>query len=99
MRTFTCALTGTETAIGTNKEGQEIAIETIGICTLFDNLGYTTEQLLKMSYDDECKIVMDWCKENNFHYYGRPREDYFKHEGVKEAIHSGKVGVVLEDLS
>ena len=74
-------------------------INTIGICELFDKLGYTTDQLLNLSWEQESKIVMDYCKDNNYHYYANPKEDYFEYEGIQQAIEKGCVGVVLENMS
>ena len=77
-----------------------IEIEVLGIVTLIDDiLGFTTNELLKMSWQDECDCVMNWCRENNYHYYGKPNDEFFKWEAIKEAEENGCVGVVTENLS
>jgi hypothetical protein len=75
-------------------------IQTIGIVTLIEEkLGLTMEDTLKMSFEEESKLIRDWCEENNFHYYAAPKENFFKWKGIQEAEQLGKVGVVLENLS
>lgn len=75
-------------------------IKTIGIITLlYDILGFTSDELMMMSYQDETAYVSSWCRANNYHYYGRPKDEFFEWEGVKEAEEKGCLGVVLENLS
>ena len=50
-------------------------------------------------YDEECRIVKEYVKEHDAHYYGKPREDFFMFEAFEEAEAKGKSIVVVEDLS
>lgn len=75
-------------------------IKVIGIITLlYDILGFTSDELMKMSYQDETDYVMDWCRVHKYHYYARGRDEFFEFEAIKEAEEKGCLGVVLENLS
>lgn len=69
---------------------------TVSICDLVDRLGY---DYTKHSYKEECEMVDQWCSEWNVMLYERPREDFFKSEGVRLAQEGGFKGVVYSDLS
>lgn len=71
-------------------------IKVIGIITLiYDILQLSSD----MSYQEDIAKVLDWCTENNYHYYARAREEFFKFEAIEEAEQKGCCGVVLENLS
>lgn len=68
----------------------------VGICDLVDRLGY---DYTKHSYEEECKMVDQWCHMWNVMLYERPREDFFRSEGIRLAKAGGFNGVVYSDLS
>lgn len=74
-------------------------IKQISVGQLFDKMGVTHEDMMRMNWKEESKLVIDWCEENNYHYYAAPKEDFFAWEGIQEAEDKGCVGVVLENLS
>ena len=74
-----------------NKEFQSISI-----CTLLDHLGYDYRI---HSYEDETKMVLNWCMMNNFYLYERSREDFSEFEGIDIAQKTRYAGVVFSDLS
>ena len=77
-------------------------VREIGICALIEELfpGYwDNEGYLHYTYEETSKAVMEWCEKNNAHYYGRGREEFFKWEGIEEAVALGKETVVFEDYS
>jgi hypothetical protein len=71
-------------------------IKIIGIITLIYDI---LDLSIDMSYQEEITKVLNWCAENNYHYYARGRDDFFEFEAVEEAQKKGCVGVVLENLS
>ena len=54
---------------------------------------------LYLTWEEECKIVREWCEKHNAHYYARPRESFSRISAVFEAVKLGKKIVVVEDLS
>ena len=74
-------------------------IQTKGIITLLDELIPNRDEQFSLSYEQESKLVIDWCEANDFHYYGKPKSDFFEWEAIQEAENLGKKGVVLENLS
>jgi hypothetical protein len=52
-----------------------------------------------LTWEEGCKWVRDWCKENNAHYYAKTRELFDKREARIEAQALDKYTVVVEDLS
>jgi hypothetical protein len=94
-----------EMLVGRNKVIDQInsgEFETYNICNVMDWI-YTTfatgKQSWEMSYDWECEKVKEFCENFNLHLYEKPRESFFKWEGVEEARNAGKKGVILSDLS
>lgn len=40
-----------------------------------------------------------FCEKYDIHYYGRPKEDFYKYEAYEEAEEAGKTYLVMENLS
>jgi len=51
------------------------------------------------SYEQTSKELMEWCEENNVHYYGECRENFYFTNAGEEAIKAGKKVVLYEDFS
>ena len=79
-----------------SKDGTHM-VKVVNICDLLDHL-YPHGHLGVDGYGER-HSVKKWCDENESHYYGRPREDFFIFTAVEEAIIEGKDVVVVEDLS
>lgn len=72
-------------------------VKVVGVCTvLTEVLG---KDWTKSGWDAGCKAVQQWCRDNDAHYYARPKEDYLEAEAIREAQDLGKTTVVCEDLS
>lgn len=72
-------------------------IKVTGVCTVLENkLG---KDWWKANYEEHSKIVQEYLKENDAHYYAKPKEDFFLWEAVEEAEALGKKEVVVEDMS
>jgi hypothetical protein len=76
--------------------------QTYNICDVMDWI-YSTfapgKNQWEMSYDWESEKVRQFCDNFNVYLYEKPREYFFKWEGVEEAYKAGKLGVILSDLS
>lgn len=68
---------------------------TFSICDVTDRLGldYLTP------YDKQCEMIEDWCSSWNVMLYERPRESFFKSEGIEMAKDGHYSGVLYSDLS
>jgi hypothetical protein len=95
----------TEMMIGRNEVIYQInygEFETYNICDVMDWI-YTTfapgKESWEMSYDWECEKVKEFCQKFNLYLYEKPREDFFKWEGIDEAKTGGYKGVIFSDLS
>ena len=82
-----------------NHQEELNACKTIGVCDVFKELGISDSELLEMTWKEESALVMQYCSDNDYHYYGKPKGEYFKWEGIAQAVALGKSGVVLENLS
>ena len=51
------------------------------------------------SYEKTSKELMEWCKENNVHYYGADRENFNYETAAYQALYLGKKVVIVEDFS
>ena len=51
------------------------------------------------SYEKTSKDLMEWCKENNVHYYGADRENFNYEIAANQAQYLGKKVVIVEDFS
>lgn len=72
----------------------------ISICDLSDYIEVCKDiNLLDLSWEEEAKVIVDFCKEHNLYLYEKPKEDYFEWEGISHAIENGYNGVVLSNLS
>jgi hypothetical protein len=52
-----------------------------------------------MSYDWETQKLMEFCNNFNVYLYEKPRESFFKWEGIEEAENGRYRGVIFSDLS
>lgn len=53
----------------------------------------------EMSYEWETQKLMEFCRNFNVYLYEKPRESFFKWEGIEEAEKGGFKGVIFSDLS
>ena len=75
-------------------------IKVLDILELLEGvMGLSLDEWMSMTWEEEMKLVIGWCKENGYHYYGRPGHQFRRLEGIREAEELGAVGVVLENLS
>ena len=75
-------------------------IKEIGIIELFENvLNIPFEERLGMSFEQECKLVIDWAEENDYYVYSRGNDEFFKFEGFELAEKGGYKGVIFDNLS
>ena len=52
-----------------------------------------------MSYEWETQKLKEFCRNFNVYLYEKPRESFFKWEGIEEAEKGGFRGVLFSDLS
>jgi hypothetical protein len=52
-----------------------------------------------MSYEWETQKLLGFCRNFNVYLYEKPRESFFKWEGIEEAEKGGFRGVLFSDLS
>tara|TARA_R100000426_G_scaffold74430_1_gene52125 strand:+ start:226 stop:525 length:300 start_codon:yes stop_codon:yes gene_type:complete len=55
--------------------------------------------MTRPSYEKTSKELMEWCEENDVHYYGESRENFYFTNAGEEAIKAGKKVVLFEDFS
>jgi len=72
----------------------------LNICDIMDVI-YTKagKQYWETTYEWECKKVKEFCKKFGVYLYEKPRESFFKWEGIELAQQGGYKGVILSDLS
>ena len=74
----------------------------LNICDVMDWI-YTTfepgKQSWEMSYEWECEKLKEFCENFDLYLYERPREDFYKWQGIDSALEGGYRGVILSDLS
>lgn len=90
---------------GRNKVIDQISsgeFEVYNICNVMDWI-YSTfapgKKSWEMSYAWECDKLMEFCTNFDLYLYEKPREEFFKWEGIEEAQRAGRRGVILSDLS
>ena len=74
----------------------------INICTWLEATygeDYYFNPMSRPSYEKSSKELMEWCKENNVHYYGADREDFSYETAAYQALYLGKKVVIVEDFS
>lgn len=77
-------------------------VDVINICDLLECLfpGYfDSDAWMKIGFDEEGEAVIKWIADNDAYYYGKPKEDFFIGEAVRECAELGKYLVVVEDMS
>jgi len=74
-------------------------IKEISICEVMDIICPNFEDQIQMSWEDECKAVLEFCEKHNYMLYEQIREKFFKWEGYELAVKGGYSGVVYSDLS
>jgi hypothetical protein len=54
-----------------------------------------------MKYSDEetTKAMKNWCRQNNFYYYAKPKDEYDEFQAAQEAMLGYYDGVVVENMS
>ena len=72
----------------------------LNICDVMDWIYFTCgKEAWSMSYDWETQRLMEFCNNFNVYLYEKPRESFFKWEGIEEAEKGRYKGVVFSDLS
>ena len=57
------------------------------------------KQSWEMDYEWECQKIKEFCANFQVYLYEKPRESFFKWEGIEEAEKGRYKGVVFSDLS
>ena len=74
----------------------------LNICDVMDWI-YSTfapgKESWEMSYEWETKKLKEFCRNFNVYLYEKPRESFFKWEGIEKAKSMGYKGVILSSLS
>lgn len=72
-------------------------IKEFSICEIIDEIrkGDNTPLL----WEDENRIILEFCKNHNYFLYERPRDEFFKWEGYELAVNAGCDGIIYSDLS
>ncbi len=72
----------------------------LNICDVMDWI-YTTfdKEAWSMSWEWETEKVKEFCQNFGVYLYEKPRDRFFKWEGIEEAEKGGYKGVILSDLS
>ena len=74
----------------------------LNICDVMDWI-YSTfapgKEIWEMSYEWETQKVMEFSKNFEVYLYEKPRESFFKWEGIEEAEKGRYKGVIFSDLS
>ena len=60
---------------------------------------YYTDPASRPSYDEVSNNMLQWCLDNDVHYYGAEREDFLFFTAAEQAIRRGKKIVLFEDFS
>jgi hypothetical protein len=80
----------------------EMDFPMLNICDVMDWI-YSTfapgKESWEMSYEWETQKLMEFCRNFNVYLYEKPRESFFKWEGIEEAEKGGFTGVIFSDLS
>ena len=72
----------------------------LNICDVMDWIYVTFgKEAWSMSWEWECKKVKEFCHNFGVYLYEKPRDSFFKWEGIEEAEKGGYKGVILSDLS
>jgi hypothetical protein len=74
----------------------------LNICDVMDWIMYTFapgKQSWEMDYEWECQKIKEFCANFQVYLYEKPRESFFKWEGIEEAEKVGYRGVIFSDLS
>lgn len=75
-------------------------IKELGIVELLnDVLKVSHEDQMMMSWDEETDLVLSWANENDYYVYSRPKDEFFRWEGIELAEAGGYKGVIFENLS
>ena len=81
-------------------EGLEKPFPILNICDVMDWIYFTFgKEAWSMSYDWETQRLMEFCNNFNVYLYEKPRESFFKWEGIEEAEKGRYKGVIFSDLS
>ena len=60
---------------------------------------YYTDPASRPSYDEVSNNMLQWCLDNDVHYYGAERENFLFFTAAEQAIKRGKKIVLFEDFS
>ena len=56
-------------------------------------------RFLELKENEENEAVINFCNENNFYYYAKPKDEYDEYQAMQEADLKRFDGVVLDCLS
>ena len=72
----------------------------LNICDVMDWIYVTFgKEAWSMSWEWESEKVKEFCNNFGVYLYEKPRDSFFKWEGIEEAEKGGYKGVILSDLS
>ena len=72
----------------------------LNICDVMDWIYLSFgKEAWSMSWEWECEKVREFCQNFGVYLYEKPRDSFFKWEGIQEAEKCGYKGVILSDLS
>jgi len=72
----------------------------LNICDVMDWIYFTFgKEAWSMSYEWETQKLLGFCRNFNVYLYEKPRESFFKWEGIEEAEKGRYKGVIFSDLS
>ena len=73
---------------------------TFSICDIWDYFEvFRGVSYIDMTWEQESKLIIDFCQEHNLYLYENPKESFFEYEGISYAKENGFSGVVLSNLS
>ena len=80
--------------------GKEQEFAVFSICDIWDYYEvFQGKQLIDFTWEEECKLIIDFCETYHLYLYEKPRKNFFKHEAISNAKEYGFKGVILSDLS
>lgn len=80
--------------------GKEQEFAVFSICDIWDYYEvFQGKQLIDFTWEDECKLINDFCETYHLYLYVKPREFFNQYEGISHAKEHGYKGVILSDLS
>lgn len=80
--------------------GKEQEFAVFSICDIWDYYEvFQGKKSYDFTWEEECKLIIDFCETYQLYLYEKPRESFFQYEGIYYAKEHGYKGVILSDLS